>query len=631
MPENGTSAAPVAREQPGARERPRAVWLLVLALVAGAVAYAGSLDGDFVYDDTRQILENHYLRSPAGIAHGMATDVWSFKGERGEAWSNYWRPVFVAWLGLQALLFGTTSTLPWHLASLCVHLGVTALCFGFARRLGLPPVGAGAVALLFSVHPVHAESVAWISGSPDLLAAAGLIAASTLWLDAARHGGSVRRIAALLAYALALGSKEIAVLLPPLVPLALWAADDRRRLRGRIWWHAVPFAGLAVLFLVARRLVLGTTAIELPWSLGPVDLVLTLPSVITFYLRQALWPVLISPAYPLRPVGIETAGMASVGLPLLIAGVFLAVAVWMARRDRRAAFAFAFFLCLLAPAMNLNAFTWEQLVHDRYLYLPLLGLLLAPVAVSPLGREPSTRRGRRVAATVVALAALAFTLRTASAARVWHGETTLWSSAVAADPASSHSWAQLGHALAAGGRNDDALDAFGRAIALSRVTSAYLGRADLLLERGRLEGARADLETVLSAYPDNAEARERLALVWQRAGRLDEAERVLVEGLRRAPYRACTFTVDLGVVHYLQGRKAEAVANLEHAATMTDSEPRAGCWNGLFHLGNLYTEMRRPDAARRAFASYLALSAPARDEVSRRYRELARRAFASGP
>lgn len=627
-----SEAIPAASPSRAASPRRRGTaWLLTVVLAAGALAYAGGLDGSFVYDDTHQILDNHYLRSPAGILHGLTADVWSFKGEREEAWSNYWRPVFVAWLGAQALLFGTGSAVPWHAASLALHLLVTALAFGLARRLGLPAAGAASLALLFAVHPVHVESVAWVSGSPDLLAAAGMLAALILWIDGERRADAVRRAAALLAYAGALGSKEIAVLLPPLVPLALWAADRDRRLKGRIWWHAVPFASLAALFLLARHAVLGRLEIELPWRLGPADLLLTLPATFAFYLRQALLPWRLSPAYPLRPLHVGAAGAGDLVAPLLWVLGFLVWAAWAARRDRRATFGLALFLLPLAPAMNLNAFIPEQLVHDRYLYLPSLGLLLALVATTPLRSATASARGRRIAWAAALAVAVLFALRTVRYAEVWGSAERLWSRAVAVDPGSSHSWSELGNALAAAGRRDEAMAAFDRALELVPVTAAYLGRADLLIEQGRLEEARRDLQAVVRVYPARVDARERLASVLQRGGRLEEAEGVLREGRELAPYRTCTLTVDLAIVHYLQGRRKEALAELEEARRLVPSSPRAGCWQALFHLGNLYRELGRSEDSRRAFAEYLDASAPATDEASRSYRALARRALRQNP
>src|SRR5215203_221563 len=147
--------------------------LVLLALVA-FVVFANSLGGDFVYDDNRQILRNPLIQDSSLYGKALVSDVCAFKGDGSVAASNYYRPTFVAWLILNFKIFGA-SPLGWHALNVLLHILVCLLCFLLLRRWNISRNPAFAVSLIFAVHPVHTESVAWISGSPDLLFAAAFL------------------------------------------------------------------------------------------------------------------------------------------------------------------------------------------------------------------------------------------------------------------------------------------------------------------------------------------------------------------------------------------------------------------------------------------------------------------------
>src|SRR5215510_1008259 len=135
-------------------------WILPVVLVCAAV-FANSLYGQFVYDDLRQIVRNPLIQDNSLIWTALTSDVWAFKGDGTIAASNYWRPTFTAWHILNFRLFGT-DPFGWHVLDLLLHLGVCVLTYLMTRRWNFTPMLACAVALLFAVHPIHVESVAWV-------------------------------------------------------------------------------------------------------------------------------------------------------------------------------------------------------------------------------------------------------------------------------------------------------------------------------------------------------------------------------------------------------------------------------------------------------------------------------------
>src|SRR5262249_51986615 len=140
---------------------------LVVAALLMAVAvavFSGSTSGGFVYDDRSQILLNPLVREPGMVWKAMTSDVWAFRApgeEAAKAGSDFWRPVFVLALIVQARLFGVQDAALWHWALVLLHGAVAAAAFGALRRLSMERPLAAAVGLVFAVHPAHAESVAW--------------------------------------------------------------------------------------------------------------------------------------------------------------------------------------------------------------------------------------------------------------------------------------------------------------------------------------------------------------------------------------------------------------------------------------------------------------------------------------
>ena len=617
----------------------RAVGALLLLAVLATVPYLGAVRGEFVYDDRVQILENSLIQRPGALATALARDVWAFKGDRDEAWSNYYRPAFVLWLAAQWRLFGA-HPLGWHLASLALHAVVTLLALQLLRRLDLSFTEAWLAAAIFAVHPVHVESVAWISGSPDLLMALGTLGCLTLEARPGGATGVLQRPASLACAALALGSKETAVVLPLVIVALAWtrsrdlppSARARRAART-----AFPYAVLAALFLVARQAILAGFTTATPWTLRWIDLAVSLPSVAAFYLRQVFLPVWIGPTYPLRSLTTATAGWTNFIVPLVVVVAVVGL-LWRAtKRSPQRPLYFALACLPLAPAFHLSAFMQEQLVHDRYLYLPLLGWIgLAVAAVAVPFRAPTVAsRQRPSVALVFGLASVALlAARTVALAPDYRDERRLFRSAVASDPSSSFHWAQLASAELRFGRDADALEAANRALAIEPVTTALVVRAEVAMKQRRLAEAARDLETVLAGFPDQTAAVERLAIVYASQGRNGAAIDLLRRSREIAPWRRCSLTGNLAVALYLEGQPKEALKELEGlraSATADRLDTSPACGLALFRLGNLYLELGRSEAARGAFEAYLrqsdastaAFHASARNEAARALAALA--------
>ena len=164
---NQPPPAPGARVSRHAAPPFSGAWPLAVLLLLAILPYAGILHNDFayIYDDKAQIIDNPYVHTFGHLREALTTPVWSFANARGM--TNYYRPVMTVGFILCYQLFGPLAY-GFHLASLLLHAAVVIILYLFAQGLFRSPSAGFTAAALFALHPVHVESVAWISAVTDL-------------------------------------------------------------------------------------------------------------------------------------------------------------------------------------------------------------------------------------------------------------------------------------------------------------------------------------------------------------------------------------------------------------------------------------------------------------------------------
>ena len=211
-------------------------------ITATFLAYAATLGFGFVSDDRFQIVGNPFITSWRFVPQYFSSHVWSYIYPH--LLSNYYRPGFLLWLRMNEAMFGQRAW-GWHLTSVAVHAAVTYMVFRLALRLTRDTGVAVASGLVFGLHPVHVEAVAYVSGVAEPLAALFLLTAFLAWLRSRESGPKLWCLAAALAlYAAALFSKESSLMLPVLI--AVFAGINRpgdsrkvsRSARRRATWDA---------------------------------------------------------------------------------------------------------------------------------------------------------------------------------------------------------------------------------------------------------------------------------------------------------------------------------------------------------------------------------------------------------
>lgn len=599
----------------------------VIVLVTLGVYY-GSLSGDFVYDDNRQIAQNPLIQERSLYGTAVVSDVWAFKSSGEITASNYWRPTFTLWSIANNELFGIEPS-GWRVSNFAIHIAAAIAAFYLLLLLGIPLMPAAVFATVFAVHPAQVESVAWISGAPSTLAGLFLTLSLIFAIRSARESkGKYYLAIAVGTFLLAIGARESVVVCLPLFWLifSTRGLSDFSELKQRTKKNILPlglFASAAAAFLIVRSIILGGVALPVENAPTLSEALLTAPKIFLFYLKQIFYPSILGPNYGIR--AISEIGLMSFAVPAALSAAILGFAIFFARSSPRALFGLGLFILPLLPALFIPAFRPEELVHDRYLYISVLGLCIM-FASMIYDRFAASMQGInfKAAFTIACFIAFLLAFRSLIYTEVWRSDEALWRHAVAVDANSATNWLQLGAALEANGK--DALSEFERAVAIRPEPLALNGRARARIARNDPANAIADAERVIATPNANInaytlfQAYEALSMALQNAGRLPEAERRLTEARDRLPIYRAALTEKIAVVLYQQNRKAEALRELESAREAAAAEMIPGSKLVFLRLGMLYAELGRRDEARRELQRFLQATSKDRSPIVRGYR-----------
>ena len=560
----GTSAARSPQIAPRSLD-PR--WLLALAFGLTVLAYLQVWRFDFVYDDHLQIENNPKIRDWSHVGGYFTTHLWANVGNFDRS-SNYYRPLFLLWLRLNYALFKLQASW-WHAASLALHLLAVWLAYCGALRLlelmsyeaSTRKTTAALAILLFALHPVHAEPVAWVSASSELLLTIFFLLAFICYADSREQEKRWGKVGASLAYfSLALLAKESALMLVPLL-LGCEALVRRSRKGAGGWWRSLiqsslaisPWLAVALVYLAVRHAVLG----EFGHTQVPLtnDVVLkTLPALLWFYARHLLWPYPLAALYDVFYV--DSIHSRQFIVPLL-AVVTLALVVWAAcRRSRAAQLGILWTVVTLLPVLDVALLRFNTLAQDRYLYLPSFGFCI--VAALLLTRLWISPRFHRAALYAVLALAAAMAILTVREAAPWENDLLLFGNAVEISPRNAMAKTSLASELMQHNENSRALQLLRESYAIDSyawTTSFNLGY--LYFTLGDLPHAEQFFQHAIGLDPHNRNQFLLLGLTQKRMGHFADAADTLAKTAEMWP-DAPLIHLSLGEVMEQQGRYDEA-------------------------------------------------------------------------
>ena len=574
------------QNQQGSSARPVGWALPVLIAIVTLVVFSPALQNGFVsWDDDKNFLENPLYR---GL--GWSELRWMFTTSQG----GHYQPLSWMTLGLDYLLWGMNPR-GYHLTNVLVH-AANAVLFWFvslrllslaffrtsaAKDLALH-VAAGLAALVFSVHPLRVESVAWATARRDVLSAFFFLWTLLCYLRASTVAETVsarRRwmTAAVFVYALSLLSKAIGMTLP-VVLLALDVYPLRRLGGGsgkwfgpgvrRIWFEKVPFLLLAAIFGIVALLIQGDAGALKP--LERYGLASRLAQALfgaVFYLWKTAIPLGLSPLYELP------AELGPLDWPYILGGVAvlgISIALLALRERWPAGLAiWVYYLVVLAPVSGITQ-TGAQITADRYSYLSCLGwAILAGAGLLRCWRAwIGGRIGLRTLITVEGLAiAIVVGLGVLSwrQVQVWHDSEKLWRHVLAIDPKSSIAHNSLGVVLVGRGELKEAIEHYREALQMDPAyAKAHNNLGSALAMRGELQEGVEHYREALRIDPAYAKAHYNLGVALARQDHLEEAIAHFRQALQADPAYAMAHH-NLGTALAIQGELEEAVDHFRQA------------------------------------------------------------------
>lgn len=612
----------------------RRAYLLFALLALSFSIYANSLLNGFVYDDHNQIEENPYVHSGKYIGKILTTTVLSFRGQEGV--TNYYRPMMtLSFLVCQKLFSG--MPFGFHLVNVLLHCAIVFLVFQVSSVLFDSEAIGFVSALIFAVHPVHTESVDWISGITDLQLAFFVLLVFWQFLKLHRRNTTFWTYCFLgLAYFAALLSKEQALMLAPLATFyEHFLRPDRQQTNWKQKASRYGFLwGLAMFYFALRFAILGKVA--------PVSYHKDVTNLQAIYSGFALVYQYVLKMLVPEPLGVFWIFKKSEHFfsPAVLAGVLILVLsivlfAWFWKRNRAYCFAILWFFVTLGPVFNAK---WMavNVFAERYLYLPSVGFcwLIAGLVIYLWRLDFSFRRLVRVAVA----ASMAFVVVYSCKATVWRNrewadDTSLARSSLALQPNASYLRSDLAAVEWSKGRREEAERQWLLALQDKPDNPAALANLGMAkLEEKKYDEALQYLNLSLKARPFYTNALIQRGILFEKRGEALEAESNFREAVRVAPLSTSARN-HFGSFLLSQERFAEAE---QQFIASIEAIPTAEAWQGLaavyyqrkdsrneeialtnvlkinpfineahLRMGEIYLERRDLDAARKEFQAVL--------------------------
>ncbi len=545
-----------------ARNWREAALLLAVLLLATLAAYYPAWHGGMLWDD-----DGHLTRTGLRSASGL----WRIWFEVGATQQYY--PVLHSTFWILHRLWGD-DTLGYHLLNIVLHALSALLVALFMRRLAVP--GAWLAAVVFALHPVQVESVAWISELKNTLSAVFYLSAALAYLRYDRLRQKRFYVLALALFIFALLSKTVTATLPAALLVVFWWE------RGRLQWRRdiaplAPFFALGaaggVVTAWVERALIGAQGAEYQFNL--LERCLIAGRVIWFYLGKLIWPANLIFIYPRWQIS-QGAWWQYV---YLLGAITLLGALWLIRRRTRGPLAALLLYCgTLFPALGfVNVYPFKfSFVADHFQYLASASVIaLLSAGLSCL----STRwrlQGRAAGAGVVALGILLASL-TWSQSRQYVDAETLYRTTIRRNPSCWLAYNNLGvlKFLGPGADPREAMADIEEALRLNPdFADAYNNKGYRLRQMGRFEEAMRQDEQALRLVPNFAVAHNNLGIDLQKLGRLEEASSQFREAMRLDPNYADAHN-NLGDVLQEMGRFEEALAQHHEALRLNPDSAEA--------------------------------------------------------
>jgi tetratricopeptide (TPR) repeat protein len=557
--------------------------------------------------------DNQYISANWVVQKGLNREsiVWAFT----TASPTYWHPL--TWLSIMAdvELFGLDPG--WHhLSNVFLHTINALLLFFLLVRMSGAMGRSFFVALLFALHPLHVESVAWATERKDVLSTLFLFLAILAYDGYTKNQTVKRYLLVFVPYGLGLMAKPMLVTLPlVLLLMDLWPLGrlrfhkppplkkkpKRAGAEGKdrssvlsLAYEKLPFLGLALICTVVVSF-LRTAGGEPFVNFETVPLGLRIANALVSYvayLWQTIWPMNLAPFYPF-PVSLPAWQVA--GTVMLLAAICLGAIRSVSRRPYLLV-GWLWYLVTLFPVIGLVQWGLWPARADRFTYVPLIGVFIMAVWGIPeiVGRW---KYREVILAATGGATALYFSVFTWFQLSYWQNSMTLFTHALEVTDNNCVAHNNLGVVLGAKGDADSAIRHLREALRIDpsfAEANANLGTE--LMEKGKLDEALVYLQRALQYRPDMGEAHEALGMLLGKLGRAEEAITHLSRAIQLKPYDAQAH-YSLAVLLAEQGKTDQAISHFQEAVRIKPDDVKA-----IYNLGLAFAKQGNVERAITSFS-----------------------------
>jgi tetratricopeptide (TPR) repeat protein len=527
-------------------------------------------------DDSMYFVNNFLVRTPSWESvRRFLVEVLEPSSVRG-----YYQPLTMISLMLDYALGGQTDNLRiFHQMSLLLHVVNTTLIIVLLYQLFGSAWGAAAVGLLFGVHPLTVEPIPWIGERKTLLAAFFTLWSLVLYVRYVHRGSLKNYFGCFAMYVLALMSKPTSTPLP--VMLLLMDFWPLRRLNRRAVLEKLPLFVIGGISAIITYISQNRTAsIITPQAYGPMRILFIICHDVIFYLYKMIWPVNLTSHYPFPvPLGFANP-MVIIGV--IGTGILIVLLVVSLRWTRAALTGWLIFFIMVFPTLQTFQFS-DAIASDKYIYLPLIGLLMILTAF--LGWVCGTGGLRQHTAKYVAVAIIVLILAGAESLATrryladWKDSVSLYARMARISPNSIYANNNLGAALGEKGDIKQAIEYFNRTLEIdSNDIDARMNLGKILADQGEYDKAMSHYNETMRLSPAESDIYNHIALILIAQNRIYEAIAVYREGLERKTMNPAILHTGLGTLLFQQGKIDEAMDELQVAVKL---KPDATAFNNL--------------------------------------------------
>lgn len=566
----------------------KAYFALFLIVIVSLIAYLPILNNGFVNWDDDKYVQNNPLIHSISLGDIFSTYVMG----------NY-HPLTILTYAIEYHFFGLNAS-GYHVVSLLLHLLVVILVFSSVLLLSDKIEVALVASLLFGIHPVHMESVAWASELKDLLYVFFFLASYICYLHYIKKGQKRFYFYCLLWFLFSLLSKAIAASLPLVFLLTDYFKE--RKISRNVWLEKAPFFALAFFFgIIAIDAQQSVGAISVDYFSFPQRIVFASYSFIT-YLLKLLLPFRLCGYYSYPIKGGEDIPIQYYSYILLVIGLAAYVG-YSLRYNKKIFFGFGFFTITVFFVLQL-LLVGTTIMADRYIYLPSIGIfyLAGEGLVFLLKKSKSATYFRLPAMILLAVAVIFYSSKTYGRCFIWKNSMIFWSDVINQDSTIPVAYYDRGCFLENEKKYEDAIIDFNKAVDLKPdYTEVYLRRGILFKELKRYQEAINDYNKAIQLKPDLADAYNNRGIIFNELQRYQEAIDDYSQAIRLKPAYVKAYN-NRGIIFSQLNRYKESLSDYNKVIEL---EPDfAEAYN---NRGIVFSQLNRHEEALTDFNKAIAL------------------------